>query len=396
MTLTAGLLAVLTVMTPSTAHSAQPVRGGPLTGEGRDGNGGGGIYRDGRYLTFGSAKVELGDVKISNTPGLSLLLEAIHSMPLSDKDRGTLVLAAEPMGKRKFFQAKSGSIPAKDIQELQKIYADIAYGVAPADTIRIFAVTQGHETFLLPEFFALEPIQQAAILFHEMLWVINPALSYRDVINAEMRFESYLKRDAERGFDFEVMDSLSLALNAPSLPVTSAAVSDLAAGRLRPWLTRQGRLSVGKVFGRSLTTTATFDNHGKYFEVELRLDSTLLAGHLAKLRTKHPDTLLFSALLSCLQEGLLTTIARDGLYKIRPNRAIVLAAGRPNQLESWLNEALAQGDFGIKLWETETTNENVRSGNEFSLIPEALNMSDIFVNNSKSSSIALLFERPKL
>jgi len=75
----------------------------------------------------------------------------------------------------------------------------------PAKNLVLFALTNNlWQTFLLPEFYKLNQVQQAAILFHEALWNLDITIPYSEVVAAEMAAEAYFQdsKSSETYFNF--------------------------------------------------------------------------------------------------------------------------------------------------------------------------------------------------
>src|ERR1700722_7155737 len=65
--------------------------------------GGGGIKREGEYLTFGSSKVKLTHAEIDSIPGAEMVKRVIQKMDLPQDIRGKLFEAILPSESHRFF-----------------------------------------------------------------------------------------------------------------------------------------------------------------------------------------------------------------------------------------------------------------------------------------------------
>lgn len=87
-----------------------------------------------------------------------------------------------------------------------------AKDVNGARDIELFALTDSlsNETALLDGYFKVESLEaRMALLYHEMLWALNPTLSYSFVVEAEYRFYEFLvarRRLIESGISPSVLN----------------------------------------------------------------------------------------------------------------------------------------------------------------------------------------------
>lgn len=343
---------------------------------GSEGNGGGGIFRDGKYLTFGSAKAGLQLETPETVPGLARLIWAVKSIPLMSAARGRLNRAILPIGDRKYYSIVNNELSEAKRLELIEAYRKALGSRLESETVVVYAVSDAQETFLLPEFFALTVNQQAAILFHEALWGIDAKLPYKFVIAAEMQFEAYLNKvvdnDGKRvggfAFDFDLVDSVGKAMKDASVPIITAASVDLNRneGILDDLLTPKRRISLAKLFGsQSLfleRSGGIFGSGGRnHLEYDVRFSNfDRTAQHLIDLMSRHPKSVLMPALFASLSRLRFSAVGIDWDRKSYKDVEALL---------------LAPDEFGVSLWGFETTAS--QTSRRFNLVNEGGKAKDI-------------------
>lgn len=189
-------------------------------------NGGGGTTQDGSYQTWGSARISVDKDPLGfyAVPGLSLLTDRLLRMPLPENVKGELLAAITPSLARNYHQISSDKFDPSAHANLVSIYAKLL-NVSPENVV-IFAVTEPKtkKTMLLPEFFRLTEIEQAAILFHEALWLVNSKATYEQIINIEQVTQAYLQEPTNRTHLLRVLYALGVFVNQPMLPLVPAMI----------------------------------------------------------------------------------------------------------------------------------------------------------------------------
>ncbi len=227
---------------------------------GETGNGGGGILRDGRVLTFGSASIELpqNDAQISEIPGMKMLTKMLVRLNIPKRQQMKLLMAILPSIERKYFRLPKDSLSERQEAELKKIYGDMT-GV-DYSSIALFAVTDfsKKETYLLPEFFELEKEEeQAAILWHEAAWVLGAwsfnltsgnRFSYEFVLQAEMNMQNYLEEPDVGENLRHMMKDISIILNNKLLYLSTLAQIDLEKGSFGDLIDSEQSIPIDKIF----------------------------------------------------------------------------------------------------------------------------------------------------
>lgn len=120
-----------------------------------------------------------------------------------------------PSFRRSYYQISE--VDPQTLTKIKEIYSK-ALNI-PADQVVIFAITDADQgkTFLLPDFYKLNPFQKDQILFHEWLWVLNPDASYGDVMFGEKLFYQFMQ-DPEGNY-FDLTLDLARFLNTPQVIV---------------------------------------------------------------------------------------------------------------------------------------------------------------------------------
>lgn len=239
------------------------------------------ITRVDEELIFESHRARLEPMPKAIIPGLSLMTKTIHEIPLAAQWQGMLNLASTPdevsSGRRKYFKIRSSDLDKKKRNAMIQIYRELLAGQVLPERLVLYAYTRGKETYLLPEFFKLSEIGQAAILFHETLWVIDPRLTYDFVASAEIKFQRYVETSGgDHGYDSDLFQVLSKIFPDPTIILHAAARADFKAGRLKPFLDSGERLPLHVIRGRDLILP--------------------VEQHLWLMTRKHPHVLIFKEL----------------------------------------------------------------------------------------------------
>lgn len=181
------------------------------------GNGAGGI-NDSKvgYMTFYSANVpvEIFPEEAPAIPGLQFLAQKIAKMPLPTSCTALMYLNTYPSPKRRYFRAKDGEEFDKAKKKLIRQYSAITH--IPSEHLVLFAITDPatSTTLLLPEFYHLSEVEQAAILFHESLWAGGYGLSYETVIMAEQAAQAYFLNSNDKETYYRFFATLNNVLPA--------------------------------------------------------------------------------------------------------------------------------------------------------------------------------------
>lgn len=179
--------------------------------KGQDGgNGGGGIVVDGHVMTFKSAGVKLEGDNLKEVPGLQILIDSIMDLNIDFKLKQKLLNSFSGEN-RKYYKSKPISLETYD--RIISVYAELL-NVDPKK-LTLFAVTDSktRSTFLLADFFKLKPVEQAAVLFHEAVWIFDSKTNYYDTVKVEMAYQAYVENPMNEKARYEFLEVLSEILN---------------------------------------------------------------------------------------------------------------------------------------------------------------------------------------
>lgn len=182
------------------------------------GDGGGGVFKDGRYMTYHSARIPIKSVPatIAQIPGMNMLLQRMMSAPILDVAKTQILSAIIPSGTREYHTVPAEALSPELRKSITEQYAKI-FRCDPSEVV-LFAVTdpQSKTTALFPEFFKLNETEQAAILFHETMWVLGNSFNYQQVLDlegaAQAYFENPLNADAFYNFFYKFSSILDMGL----------------------------------------------------------------------------------------------------------------------------------------------------------------------------------------
>lgn len=170
--------------------------------EGRTGNGGGGVIIKGNHLTIPESDISVEGQLLIQMPELVDLNEKLWDLHLPPSIFRRLLTLANPSHQRTYYELKNPD-PAK-VLEIKKAYSRILK--LPMKQVAVYAITDPNSqtTFLLPDYFKLKLEQETSILFHELLWILNPKLTYEDVIYGEELFHQFVEDPDYRWDDLSV------------------------------------------------------------------------------------------------------------------------------------------------------------------------------------------------
>ncbi len=185
-----GILLALTAAA-STAQAAT----------GREGNGGAGVERDGKYMTFYSAGFYTEPTPVQDNeeiPGLNDLLYFLQQFPhISDEQRLNFINTVLPSSQHEYYKVKEDRFDAETMNRLLAEFGRVTG--QPTDHLKLFAITDTNngKTYLLPSFYQLTAQEQMTILFHENYWMVHPKSDYPTVVAAEMAFQAVVANPAK-------------------------------------------------------------------------------------------------------------------------------------------------------------------------------------------------------
>lgn len=177
-------------------------------------NGGGGISKLGRSMTFYSANVPVEPQPEfpSDIPGLDYLVQQIKNLNISSAAKSQLFYAVYPLTERQYYKVDATALDEASRAEIIANYTSL-YGI-PADQLVIFAATDRTKqyTFLFPEFYQLSEIEQATILLHEGTWLLNPEINYKSMVQFEQATQAFFLEPLKFHTYFDFYNKLSLAM----------------------------------------------------------------------------------------------------------------------------------------------------------------------------------------
>lgn len=154
-------------------------------------SGGGGVRMPQGVVTFLHAEqVQAQKVRIQELKAFRDLEAFLNSNVIfSQANRSRMLQALVPDDQRKYYSISKADVDPEVYRGIAQEYAELKG--FPIDQIVLYALTDKKEkqTFFLPEFFELSTHEQTAIIFHEMLWLILPDLSYAEMVQIENDFQ---------------------------------------------------------------------------------------------------------------------------------------------------------------------------------------------------------------
>ncbi len=234
---------------------------------GNDGSGvpGGGIVRNGEYLTIGSAgnliKLEVDTtVSLLEPQGLKTVYEQLNRLDLTPYMKSELIKVIDPTLSRQYFLIKQ--ISQENMRKLKDQYKKFLKLDPIKDQMVIYAFTNPErgETYLLPDFKNLkDDIARAAILLHESLIILNSKLAMtklKEIVEVQVAFESFA-RCQENCMATEVVlmrelsdvwELVEFKRQVKNYIVYNAALNDLKNGALSGFMDEKGNIEVASLF----------------------------------------------------------------------------------------------------------------------------------------------------
>ncbi|MFM6930465.1 MAG: hypothetical protein ACKOX6_18525 [Bdellovibrio sp.] len=306
-------------------------------------NGGGGWTSDGQYMTFYSAKIpaQRSPLEVSGVPGLNYLIQKILTLQTSENVKNQLLTAIFPTEDRSYHSTNASQFDEKLKQELRQKYAQLMN--IPVENVVLFATTdpESRETILLPEFYQLKETEQAAILFHEALWVLNPLLKYADVVAAESAAQAFFEQPLVGQNVYAFYSQLSRLLKDATLPLAVALHLDTTSG-VFPSFTEfeKNYINLNVIFDDSFLTclieTATVEGLDFPKTTPLKDCAQILLSSTIQLSMRYPSSFFLKALVSYTKAGgyvALTTpyitskwnLFRDHSLAVAPKDSTILS-----------------------------------------------------------------------
>jgi len=257
---------------------------------GGDGHGGGGVYRNGQYMTFYSAGLYVLPTQLqadgaNKVPGLRELMDFIDQTPyLRDETKAYLLNAMEPSFSRKYYEVDDSRFTKKTLATIKAEYAKVVH-IGAGDII-LYALTDPSNkvTYLLPDFYKLDTKQQEVILYHEADWVLNPNASYKTIVQGEMAFQAFLENPYLGG---NLMNWLETAGTHADL-LKASIKFDLQTGALAGLLINQTEIPLQTLLGNGF-----FECKATEIQISTHADcNARIQTNLYTLSKQYPNSML--------------------------------------------------------------------------------------------------------
>ncbi len=229
------------------------------------GNGGGGVFQDGRYMTFGSAGVgvyvDRNELTTDQVPQLKYVMDLMMTSPYINVNTGSrYVQALATSSSRKYYNVQNSKFTSETRARLLGEFSRLTN--LDASKLALFAITDTvtKTTYILPEFYKLRPTEQAAIIFHEGYWIVNPDSTYQQVVDAEISFQRYLENMSS---NVSLMAWLEKIMD-PNQLLSTAFVIDNQNGVFNA-VSKKGKIRVGVILGEQglncIKNSGAYDCH---------------------------------------------------------------------------------------------------------------------------------------
>jgi hypothetical protein len=181
----------------------------PIAQAGDSAHGGGGVIRNGQYLTVGSANLLLEPAELQ-LPAVDFAIDKIMQLKMDKSITEFLVGNLMYSSDRKYYRV--AKLSEEDEKRLKNEYAKEFANRQDGDQIFFYGITDPatNESYMLPDFFDKLPDMpsKAAAAFHESLWLFKvipyvggryddsqatSILSLHEVVQLEGLFESYIR-----------------------------------------------------------------------------------------------------------------------------------------------------------------------------------------------------------
>jgi hypothetical protein len=258
-------LLIFLIITMSAAYAGPRVTG----------NGGGGVKQNGVYKTFYSAGIYINPKEVTEVPGAELYMNTISSLSGEGSSTARLYSNGIPMGDRKFFDIVEEKMDDTTMARLIAEYARVVN--QPSDSLTLFAITDigTKTTYLLPTFYKLSENEQAAILFHEAYWLLNPKADYAEVVKAEMEFQEFLELKESGKYSHRLPRLLGKLLNDPTFALRSALQEDKRSQSAPQIIDVNGLITLNALFLNSSDLCKPYANDHQVYEKVLFKGTTV-------------------------------------------------------------------------------------------------------------------------
>ncbi|MBO9665772.1 MAG: hypothetical protein J7501_03050 [Bdellovibrio sp.] len=195
-------------------------------------NGGGGMRSDAGIETFLSANLYLAEKPeaAQNIPGLTRLMAELAAMPIKESIKGQLFSAIYPTLTRNYYRVKDDAISDTTRKSIIEKYALMTH--IPESKVVLLAASgwDSQTTVLFKEFYQLKDYEQAAILFHEALWLLKPELTYEQVVAVEQEAQKFFQNHNDKQAYYNFLMKLSDIFNDNNFYLFPLLSEDFQAG----------------------------------------------------------------------------------------------------------------------------------------------------------------------
>lgn len=206
-----SLILVVLMLGTLSAHAYREVVGG----------GGGTFDPNGRYTTFFSANmpVKIEALRAKDVPAMYYLIQRITLLEISGAHKSLMLKQIVPSSGRNYFKIDEDKLSPEIKEKILAQYSELMK--VPVEKVVIYGITdpETKDTFLMPAFFELTETQQAAVLFHESLWILNPSFKYDQVVAAEQSIQAFFEYPASNDYFYSFYYQLGKLVGDPRLPI---------------------------------------------------------------------------------------------------------------------------------------------------------------------------------
>ena len=261
-----------------------------------DDHAGGGIFQNGKYMSFYSAGLYTEPQPVAANamiPGLNNLVGFLNKFSyLSEETKLKWINLILPTSEHHYYRAQDDKFSPEIRDRLIEEYARLTK--QPKADLRLFAITDTNSrvTFLLPDFYKLNSLDQMGILMHEALWLATPEADYAQIVNSEMAIEAVIDQPENI---IRVSEALKFLGNRVD-QILLAVRADSKSGALNGLISK-GSINLKKLFGPRWLKCEVAGNDGDCFRYAVQ--------ELYANVTNHPNSLLLREMYASMTAGRL-------------------------------------------------------------------------------------------
>jgi len=274
------------------------------------GNAGGGLQDQGQYMTFYTAQIPVAKSPLTRdeVKGMNFLLQQISELQVSPNIKAQLNDLVLPSDHRNYFEGDENQISPEKRQEIILLYSQLMH--VPPQEVVIYALTDPGtgNTFLMPEFAKLNNFtEQAAILFHESLWLSSIAQrsdqkDYANVIADEEIAQAYFEDQFDGKKYYAFYNMLASFLSDQQLALKAAFNFDQHLPL--PWAVKknQKRILATEILNEKFLHCSLSNSYpGTKTPDVLAACNKALFNDLIEVAEKNPESLFVKALIDSLE-----------------------------------------------------------------------------------------------